>query len=45
MASKDLFCHYCKEQGYLLENCELRLVTLEKKKNQGNSNRPWKSGV
>jgi len=40
-ASKDsLFKRYCKEQGHLLENCELRIARNNRKKisSQGNSN-------
>jgi len=41
-----LFCRYCKE-GHVLENCELRIASNNRRKfnNQGNSNGPLKSGV
>lgn len=33
-----MFCRYCKEQGHLLENCQLRIVSNNRRKenNQGN---------
>jgi len=48
MASKNsLFCRYCKEQGHLLDNCELRIANNNRRKinSQENSNGPSKSGV
>ncbi|KAL6254071.1 hypothetical protein P5V15_014688 [Pogonomyrmex californicus] len=41
------FCRYCKEQGHLLENCELRIASNNQRmaKNLINSNGPSKPGV
>jgi len=46
-ASKDSLFRYCKEQEHLLENCELRTVSNNRRKinSQGNSNESSKSGV
>ena len=47
-AAKDLIiCRYCKEQGHLLENCELRIANNNRRKanNAGNANGPSTSGV
>ncbi|KYQ60768.1 hypothetical protein ALC60_00172, partial [Trachymyrmex zeteki] len=45
-SSGALFCRYCKEQGHLLDNCELRIASNNKRRvnNQGNSDGPSKSG-
>ena len=42
-----LFCRYCKEQGHLLENCQLRVASNNRRRenNSGNANGPSKSGV
>lgn len=41
------FCRYCKEQGHLLENCQLRIANQNRRKegNSGNGSGPSKMGV
>ena len=41
------FCRYCKEQGHLLENCQLRIASNNRRKenNQGNYAGPSSSGA
>ncbi|XP_020292805.1 nucleolin-like [Pseudomyrmex gracilis] len=41
------FCRYCKEPGHFLENCELRIASNNRRKenNQGNFAGPSKTGV
>ncbi|KAG5345916.1 NU1M oxidoreductase, partial [Acromyrmex charruanus] len=45
--SDSLFCWYCKGQEHLLETCELRIASNNRRKinEQGNSRDPLKSGV
>ena len=46
-SSDSLFCRYCKGQGHLLESCELRIASNNRRKinEQGNSGDPLESGV
>lgn len=41
------FCRYCKEQGHLLENCQLRIASNNRRKgnNAGNQNGPLELDV
>jgi len=45
-SSGSLCCRYCKEQGHLLDNCELRIANNRRRiNNQKNSDGLSKSGV
>lgn len=41
------FCRYCKEQGHLLEDCQLRIASNNRRRenSSGNANGPSKAGV
>jgi len=45
--NNDTFCRYCKGQGHLLENCQLRIASNNRRKenNQGNYAGPSGSGT
>jgi hypothetical protein len=46
-SKNNLYCRYCKEQGHLLDNCQLRIASNNRRKGneQGNDNGPSTSGV
>ncbi|KMQ83303.1 hypothetical protein RF55_20394 [Lasius niger] len=46
-STNNLYCRYCKEQGHLLDNCQLRIASNNRRKGneQGNENGPSTSGV
>lgn len=45
--SNGQFCRYCKEPGHLLENCQLRIASNNRRRenNSGNENGPSKTGA
>ena len=45
--STDTFCRYCKENGHLIEDCQLRIASNNRRKESSseNSNGPSKSGA